>query len=50
MIQEIQDMRKLLGLAGPAGDHTTVFHAFAEGLARVLSRRSTIARIRAVKG
>jgi hypothetical protein len=43
-------MRKLFGLADPAGDHCAVFHAFAEGLARMLRRRSTVARVRAVKG
>lgn len=34
----------------PAADHTVVFHAFAEGLARMLRRRSAVARVRAVKG
>lgn len=45
-------MRKLFGLADPAGgtDHSAVFHAFAEGLARMLRRRSGVARVRAVKG
>ena len=45
-------MRKLFGLAEPAGgiDHCTVFHDFVEGLARMLRRRSTVARVRAVKG
>ena len=36
--------------ATPAADHATVFHAFAEGLARMLRRRSTLARVRAVRG
>ena len=45
-------MRTILGLAGSGGrdDHSAVFHAFAEGLARMLRRRSNVARVRAVKG
>jgi hypothetical protein len=44
-------MRTLLGLAGGGRvDHCAVFHAFAEGLARMLRRRSNVARVRAVKG
>jgi hypothetical protein len=51
-IQEIRKMMRLHRAAGqaPAADHTTVFHAFAEGLARMLRRRSTVARVRAVRG
>ncbi len=44
-------MRTILGLAGGERvDHRAVFHAFTEGLARMLRRRSTVARVRAVKG
>jgi hypothetical protein len=44
-------MRTFLGLAGGGRvDHCAIFHAFAEGLARMLSRRNNIARVRAVRG
>ena len=44
-------MRKVLNLVvGPRPDHHAVFHAFAEGLARVMRRRRPTARVRAVKG
>jgi hypothetical protein len=37
-------------LAGPpAPDHHAVFHAFAEGLARMMRRRRPTARVRAVE-
>ncbi len=42
-------MMTLLGLARGQPDHTAVFHAFAETLARVMRRRSNIARVRAVR-
>jgi hypothetical protein len=43
-------MMTLLGLArGGRPDHAAVFHAFAETLARVMRRRSNVARVRAVR-
>lgn len=45
-------MRRILSLIGRGGgpDHHAVFHAFAEGLARVLRPRRPMARVRAVEG
>lgn len=34
----------------PVADHRLVFHAFAEGLGRVLIRRRPVARVRTVAG
>ena len=43
-------MRTLLHhLTGVAPDHHAVFHAFAEGLARMMRRRRPTARVRAVE-
>lgn len=41
-------LHRLAGTAQP--DHHAVFHAFAEGLARMLRRRRPTARVRAVEG
>jgi hypothetical protein len=43
-------MMTLLGFARSGRpDHAAVFHAFAEGLARMLRRRIGVARVRAVR-
>jgi hypothetical protein len=45
-------MRAILQLVAgePAVDHCAVFHAFAEGIARMLRRRRMTARVRTVEG
>lgn len=44
-------MRAVFNLLVKGGaDHRAVFHAFAEGLARVMRRRRPTARVRAVEG
>ncbi len=44
-------MKQLLMMIGGSrsGAHRAVFHAFAEGLARMIGRRQGTARVRAVE-